>query len=205
METQVIMKRELFGCEISQQSKTEYFSASDLIKAGDKWRLANGMSEFQFYQYLKSKSTKEFIEELEKKYNTKVLISSKGRNGQTWVHPLLFIDIALAINPKLKIEVYEWLFDNLIRFRNNSGDSYKEMAAAIYIRFTNKREFPSYIQKVANYIKAELKVNDWQTATELQLKKRDLIHNSIRLLCNVLNNTDHAVRIGVKENIKDLL
>jgi hypothetical protein len=34
-----------------------------------------------------------------------------------------------------------------------------------------------------------------------QLKKRDIIHNSIRLLCNVLNNTDQAVRIGVKENL----
>lgn len=201
MQTQVLMKRELFGCEIKQQSKSEYFSATDLINAGDKWRLSNGMSEFQFYQYLKSKSTKEFIKELENKYKEKIIISSKGRNGQTWVHPLLFIDIALAINPKLKIEVYEWLFDNLIRFRNDSGDSYKEMAAAIYMRFTNKREFPNYIQKVANYIKTELKVEDWQKATEEQLKKRDIIHNSIRLLCNVLNDTNQAVRIGVKENI----
>jgi hypothetical protein len=202
METQVIMKRELFGCEISQQSKTGYFSASELVNAGDKWRLANGMKEFQFYQYLKNKSTKEFIEELENKYKLKVLVSSKGRNGNTWVHPLLFIDIALAINPKLKIEVYEWLFDNLIRFRNDSGDSYKGMAAAIYLRFTNKREFPVYIAKVANQIKSELKVSDWQKATEVQLKQRDIIHNSIRLLCNVLNDTEQAVRLGIKENIK---
>ena len=97
--------------------------------------------------------------------------------------------------------MYEWLFDNLIRFRNDSGDSYKEMSAAIYVRFTNKRDFPNYIQRVANYIKSQLKVDDWQKATEEQLRKRDLIHNSIRLLCNVLNDTDQAVRIGVKENI----
>lgn len=202
MNTQVLMKRELFGCTISQQSKTEFFSATELIQAGNKWRNANNMADFQFYQYLKSKSTKEFIDELENKYKVKCLISTKGRNGHTWVHPLLFIDIALAINPKLKIEVYEWLFDNLIRFRNDSGDSYKEMSAAIFVRFGNKREFPNYIQKVANYIKVSLKVDDWQTATEEQLKKRDLIHNSIKLLCNVLNDTDQAVRLGVKENLK---
>lgn len=201
METQVIMKRELFGCEISQQSKSGYFSAIDLVNAGDKWRLANGLKEFQFYQYLKSKTVVEFIAEIESKYKVKALISRKGRYGSTWVHPLLFIDIALAINPKLKVEVYEWLFDNLIKFRNDSGDSYKAMSAAIYIRFGNKKEFPNYIQRVANYIKAELKVTDWQNASEDQLKQRDTIHNSIRLLCNVLNNTDQAVRIGVKENI----
>lgn len=200
MKTQVIMKRELFGVEISQQSKTEFFSATELISAGNKWRIANGYSAFNLSQYLKSSSFIEFKTELEKKYGN-VMSVGRGRNGQTWVHPLLFIDIALAINSKLKIEVYEWLFDNLIKFRNDSGDSYKQMSAAIYLRYTNKRDFHNYIQKVANYIKAELKVDDWQKATDEQLKKRDTIHNSIRLLCNVLNNTNQAVRLGVKENL----
>lgn len=200
MKPQVVMKRELFGCNISQQSKTEFFSATELVNAGNKWRLSNGLKEFNLSQYLKSNSFVEFKNELQNKYGN-VISSSRGRNSNTWVHPLLFIDIALAINPKLKIEDYEWLFDNLIRFRNDSGDSYKEMSAAIYIRFQNKREFPNYIQKVANYIKLELKVDDWQKATEEQLRKRDLIHNSIKLLCNVLNDTNQAVRIGVKENL----
>jgi hypothetical protein len=200
MKTQVLMKRELFGVEISQQSKTEFFSVTELVKAGNKYRIENDLSLFDYSSYIKTKGFIEFKEELQKKYGN-VLISGKGRGSNSWAHPLLFIDIALAINPKLKVEVYEWLFDNLIKFRNDSGDSYKEMAAAIYLRYQNKREYPNYIQKVASFIKSELKVNDWQTATELQLKKRDLIHNSIRLLCNVLNNTDEAVRLGVLENI----
>ena len=200
MQTQVLMKRELFGCNISQQSKTEFFSATELVKAGNKFRLANGLSEFNLSQYLKGSSFKDFKSELENKYGN-VITSGRGRSSNTWVHPLLFIDIALAINPKLKIEVYEWLFDNLIKYRNNSGDSYKEMAASVYTRYPNKREFPVYMQKIALYIKRELGVSDWNNATEEQLLKRDDIHKSIKLLCNVLNNTDQAVRIGVKENI----
>ena len=200
MITQVIMKKELFGCEISQNSKTEFFSATDLVKAGNKWRILNMMSPFDFSSYIKTKSFLEFKKEVDSKYGNS-LISGKGRGINTWVHPLIFIDIALAINPKLKVEVYEWLFDNLIRFRNDSGNSYKQMSAAIYARYSNKREFPEYIQKVANYIKSELKVSDWQKATEPQLKNRDIIHNSIRLLCNVLNDTNQAVRLGVKENL----
>jgi len=194
------MHRKLFGGEISQQSNTGFFSATDLAKAGNKWRRSNNLSDFNLSQYLKSKSTLEFIEELKNKYGN-VMSQGRGRNSMTWVHPLLFIELALAIDPKLKVEVYEWLFDNLIKFRNDSGDSYKAMSAAIYSRYTNKREFPNYIQKVANYIKDQIGVDDWQNATEEQLRKRDLIHNSIKTLCNVLNNTNQAVRIGVKENL----
>ncbi len=200
MNTQVIMQRELFGSVIRQQSKTEFFSATDLVNAGNKWRYANNLNFFNLTQYLKSKSYLEFKDELEGKYGS-VISRTRGRTGVTWVHPLIFIDIALSINPKLKIEVYEWLFDNLIKYRNDSGDSYKQMCAAIFSRYGNKREFPKYIQRVANYIKVSLKVTDWQVATAEQLYKRDLIHNSIRLLCNVLNNTDQAIRLGVKENL----
>ena len=198
------MKRELFGCEISQQSKTEFFSATDLVNAANVWRITNGLKVFNLSQYLKGASFTEFKNELEKKYGS-VISSSKGRSSNTWVHPLVFIDIALAINPKLKIEVYEWLFDNLIKFRNDSGDSYKEMCSALYTRFGNKREFPSYIQKVANTIKSELGVEDWQTATEEQLKKRDNVHNAIRLYCNVLDDTDQAVRLGLLEHTRPSL
>lgn len=200
MKTQVEMKRELFGYPISQQSKTEFFSATELVKAGNAWRFENKLSLFNLSQYLKGSSFNEFKVELENKYGN-VVVSSRGRNSNTWVHPLIFIDIALAINPKLKIEVYEWLFDNLIKFRNDSGDSYKEMCSAIYIRCSNKRDFPTHIQSVAKKIKDSLKVSDWQTASVEQLKKRDLIHNSIRLLCNVLNDSEQAVRFGIAENI----
>jgi len=78
MITQVLMKRELFGIEIKQQSKTEFFSASDLVKAGDIWRKENGINEFQLFQFLKNKSTLDFIAELESKYGCKVIASTKG-------------------------------------------------------------------------------------------------------------------------------
>ena len=199
MKTEVQMKRELFGMEISQKSKSEMFSATDLVKAGTKWRLANQMSVFNMTAYLDRKSTKEFMSELSAKYG-EVLIKSRGRTAQTWVHPLLFIDMALEISPKLKIEVYEWLFDNLIKYRNDSGDSYKEMSAAIWQRCSNVREFPKIISNIALSVKECCNVRDWEHATELQLKKRDKIHNAIKLLTRVLQNVDQIVRIAIEEN-----
>ena len=199
MNTEVEMKRQLFGMEISQKSKSEMFSITDLVKAGTKWRIANQMSEFNLSSYLEKKSTKEFIQELSAKYG-EVLIKGRGRNSQTWGHPLLFIDMALEISPKLKIEVYEWLFDNLIKFRNNSGDSYKEMSAAIWQRCTNTREFPKIISNIALQVKESCNVRDWEHANEKQLEKRDKIHNSIKLLTRVLKDYNQIVRIALEEN-----
>lgn len=199
MKTEVIMRRELFGREIGQSSKNGFFNASDLKSAGDKWRKENSLGVFNMNQYLESKSTKEFIAELEDKYGGKVLSKGRGRNAVTWVHPLLFIDIALAISPKLKIEVYEWIYDNLIKFRNDSGDSYKEACAALYTRHTNHRTFPELISKVAKYIKDSVGVKDWQNATEDQLKLRDKIHLAIKLYSRVLTDTRQIVRLSVNE------
>ena len=198
MDTQVLMKRELFGAVIAQQSKTEFFSATDLVRAGNKFRRANLSIDFNMAQWLKTKQVKEFIAEIENKHDKCV----KRANKVTWVHPLLFIDMALAISPKLKIEVYEWLFDHLLKHRNESGDSYKEMTGALYTRFNNNKEFPKFISSVADYIRGMCKVNDWQSATEDQLKLRDSIHRSIKTLCVVLDDPREAVRIGIKENIK---
>lgn len=199
MKTQVIMRRELLGAEVCQRSDDGFFSATDLVKAGNKWRVANGLEFFNMNNWLANKGTKEFIAELESKYG-KVRINSKGKGSHTWFHPLLFIDMALAISPKLKVETYEWLFDNLIKFRNESGDSYKRMCGALYAHARNQREFPKYVSNVAEMIKITCAVSDWQTATQEQLAKRDRIHSEIELLSDVMNDNTQAVRLALRRN-----
>lgn len=199
MKTEVVMKRELFGKDISQKSQSEYFSATDLVNAGNRWRVVNGLSLFNLAMWLKKESTLEFTKELEKQFG-QVVVKGRGRNSATWVHPFLFIDIALAISPTLKIEVYAWLYDHLLKYRNNSGDSYKKMAGSLFIKHKNKSEFPKYIMTVANKIKIELKVADWNSASEDDLAKRDRIHENIALLCDVLP-IDEAVRLGIRKGL----
>lgn len=201
MKTEVIMKRELFGEQISQKSKSEFFSATDLVRAGNKWRRVNNLSDFNLSQFLSLQSTKEFITSLKDKYKEEIFIKGRGRTSNTWVHPLLFIDIALAINPKLKIEVYEWLFDQLIKYRNDSGNSYKKMCGALYNKYSNKSNFHKYISELAEKIKLICHVKDWESATEQQLKKRDKIHENIYLLCDVLHSYDEAIRIALIKSI----
>ena len=198
MKTEVTMKRKLFGIEISQKSKSEYFSATELVRAGTKWRLLNDKPAFNITEYFRAPATLEFIEELESKFG-KVKIVGRGRNAQTWVHPFLFIDIALAISPKLKVETYEWLMDSLLKYRNDSGDSYKKMCGALYCRKKGKTFFSQTISKIAKIIKFECGVSDWQKATEEQLLLRDKIQDGIYLLSDVLTDIDQIVNVAIKK------
>lgn len=196
MKTEVVMKRSLFGEEISQKSKSEFFSATDLVKAGNKYRMLNKLSTFNFQGWINSKGTKEFIEMLEAKFG-KVYIPGQGRGIHSWVHPYLFIDLALAIDPKLKIEVYGWLYDYLLRYRNESGDSYRKMAGALFDNMPNKKEFQVNMVKMAKLIQDEVKCTDWQKATQQQLEYRDKIQEYIALFCEVFNkNNREAIRQG---------
>lgn len=200
MVTEVIMKRELFGKEISQRSKSEFFSATDLVKAGNQWRILNGKEFFKLTTWLASKHTKEFIEELEKEFG-KVIIRSKGKNQHTWIHPYLFIDLSLTIDPKLKIEVYRWIYDSLLKYRNDSGDSFKKMSGALFIKSKNKSFFPKEIKEYCIVIKKACKVDSWETATENQLTLRNRIHDNIALLTDLVPN-DSAVRLGIKKALE---
>ena len=192
------MKRKLFNSEIAQKSKNSYLSASDLIKAGNIWRLTNGKELFNLNEWLRQKKTKEFIEALENMYG-EVKISSKGKNLHTWFHPYLFIDLALSINPELKIKVYSWIYDNLIEYRNNSGDSYKKMAGALWIAQKNKSNFKIDIVSVANRIKVECDVKDWQTASEKQLKLRDKIQEYISLFSDIIRDRQNLIEVSIKK------
>ncbi len=146
--------------------------------------------------WLKSNRVKEFILSLSEMYG-KVKINSTGKNRDTWVHPYLFIDMALAINPKLKIKVYEWIYDSLIKYRNESGDSYKKMTGALYISLSNKSTFRDVIISVAKKIKIECDVIDWQEANEAQLKLRDKIHEYISLLSDIIRDVDNLVDVAI--------
>lgn len=181
MKTEVKMARPFQGGQIRQKSKNEMLCATDLIKIGNVKRKELGLGPFNLQMFLKRKSTLEFIKELQKE--NKHVIQKDRKNG-TWVHPLLFMDIALALNPKFKVEVYKWIQDELIKYRNDSGDSYKKMIGTIYEK-APARDFNKTVQKLAGHIRKEIGVKDWNEATEDQLKLRDKVHDAVSLVVSL--------------------
>lgn len=57
--------------------------------------------------------------------------ASRGDNAGTWMHPILFVDFAMWINPKFKYDVIKFVYDEMIKFRNLAGDAYPSMCKAV--------------------------------------------------------------------------
>lgn len=197
MKTNVLMKRNFMGSEIEQRSDNGFFSATDLVRIGNKWRASKDLDLFNMSEWLRQKNTKEFISTLENDLKELCIISGKGRGNKTWVHPYLFIDMALAINNELKLKVYAWIYDSLIKYRNNSGDSYKKMTGALWNTQENKSNFSKDIQVIAFHIKKACEVDDWETASEEQLKLRDKIHEYIALLSDIIRDRSNLLDIAI--------
>ena len=108
-----------------------------------------------------NKSTQEYIQVIMQKEGlnseTSVYLksrASRGVNAGTWMHPMLFIDFAMWLNPSFKYDVLKFVYDEMIKYRNLAGDSYKELCSAVS-KLVPKDFVVTAIRKVAealNYI-----------------------------------------------------
>lgn len=60
------------------------------------------------------------------------------KNGGTWMHPILFVKFAMYLSPRFEYHVLKFVSDEMIRYRNDAGDAYKELSSAI-MRIVPKR------------------------------------------------------------------
>ena len=123
--------------DVFQRTSDGMFNATELLK---QWNLNTqnygDLKKKDMDDYLSIKSTKEFINTImneENLHTTKmVYLSSRGKyNGGTWMHPLLFIDFAMWINPTFKYAALKFVYDQMIKYRNEAGDAYKTLATNV--------------------------------------------------------------------------
>ena len=56
--------------------------------------------------------------------------------------------------------------------------------------------------KIARYIKEQLKVEDWNKASEIELQQRDAIHNNFMMLLEAGVETNKALLIATQNALK---
>lgn len=201
---QILKSRNIGGLIVRQRTKDSFFSITDILNIGNKIRLENGLPTTYIAAYTNNKSTQEFISELKSREGKEVWIAgTKGRKAKddktagVWAHPLIFVDFALWINPKLKVETYNWILDQLVKYRTDSGDNYIVMTGALFHLTNDKTSFKHLVYKTTSAIKEKCQVSDWNTASQSQLEKRKKIQDNIIGLCSVLRDAEQAVRIGI--------
>lgn len=154
MKTNQTLTRQMGCFSVYQRTSDGMFNATELLKQWNKNGKKKDMDDF-----LSNKMTKEYITVIESKENIntqksgdlKVVKSARGKNGGTWMHPFLFIDFAMWLNVEFKYEVIKFVYDQLIQYRIEAGDTYREMAAGI-ASISKKQEITHNITSIAKAI-----------------------------------------------------
>ena len=159
MITNQIMKRPLADFTVEQRTKDGYFCLTGLL---NNWNLKMGTKK-ELKDYFENKATQEFVKALADEENLhgdkSPYVKSKARldrGGGTWGHPLLFIDFAMWLNPHFKVNVLKFVSDQMLTYRNEAGDAYKQLSSAmskICTPHQMKRYMP-ILGKGINYIVA---------------------------------------------------
>lgn len=157
MKTNVVLTRKMGEFDVLQRTSDGFFDANALWA---QWIKINP-SKHGVMEFLDSDKSKEFINELERQSRlsgdadfkaisiTKSVMTKNGKTrAKIYVHPYLFIDFAMWLNPAFKYHVLKFVHDQLIHYRNEAGDAYKELTAAID-KVSLKEDIAFNIQHVA--------------------------------------------------------
>jgi len=195
MITNQIINRENLA---EQRTKDGYFNANKLIEI---WNDQNPNKVKQLGSYKNIQSTKDFISYLKNNEDVKSpIISGRGKNGGTWMHPKVFIDFAMWVSLEFKSKVLDWVLDGLIQSRHDAGDYYKEMCAAImkrHIEYYGSKPNAMIFVAEANMIKDLAKLDrDRNNLSESELNKLTILQK--------VNSTLIRDGVGKKSRMKQL-
>ena len=117
--------------KVIQRTKDGFFCATSLLA---QWNEKSGMKK-EVTKFFELQSTSELVKVIMERENLNTqdstYLKTRGKNGGTWMHPVLFIDFAMWINPHFKYDVIKFVYDEMIKFRNLAGDAYPSMCRAV--------------------------------------------------------------------------
>ncbi len=164
MKTNNVILRPMGQFQVQQRTKDGMFNATALLKQWNNYVENLNTQNSGYYKrkdlddFFATKNNKEFISALIEEENlngeNSAYLASRGKNGGTWMHPILFVKFAMWLNPQFEVKVIKFVYDEMIKYRNEAGDAYKELSAAIYT-IVDKSQMPSRMAEVSkgiNYV-----------------------------------------------------
>jgi len=144
MKTNQLLIRHMGQFEIMQRTVDGMFDANILL---NQWNGQEQNPRRRMDHFLESPKTIETIDAIKAEGShwtemtngeNQIVIIVKGKHtkhGRTpdcvWMHPYLFIDFAMWLNPVFKVKVLKFVYDELIRYRVEVGNCYPAMCANI--------------------------------------------------------------------------
>lgn len=219
MKTAQIMNRKVLGVPFTQNHKSEMVNLTQFIRelgqakksiesttsnSGcqpelEAFDIVKDFSDSQtYFRNIKVVALMKVIAEDEDVEVSELAVSKCGKYGGTWVHPLLFVDYLMWISPKFHYAGLKLIYDNVLKYRDAGGDSFKRVNAALldnsYVitgreyadlarAVAQKCEVPTMIE-VSSSGKQKIKY-DWNAANEEVLDARTKINNQLEGIINL--------------------
>ena len=163
MKTNNVIIRPMGQFQVQQRTKDGMFNATALVKEWNDY-VENLHGENSAYvkkelkKFFENDNTKSFISALIEEENlngeNSAYVKSRAREdrgGGTWMHPILFVKFAMWLNPRFEVKVIKFVYDQMIKYRNEAGDAYKELSAAIY-NIVDKSQMPAMMAQISKGI-----------------------------------------------------
>lgn len=163
MKTNQVMLRPMGRFQVVQRTSDGYFDGADLLY---QWRKSNPKCKDTVKDFIEQTKVQTFLSELEKEIGNDAqpqkwgmadlhsVVVNKGRNtkngrskDQVWMHPYLFIKFSMWLNPRFEVQVIKFVYDQMIQYRNEAGDAYRELSAAV-ATIVPKSEMKSKMRKI---------------------------------------------------------
>lgn len=157
MKTNQEMIRTMGVFQVIQRTSDGYFNATSLLQ---QWNTTNADEKRDLDNFWKSTHLNKLMSEIaENELNfksvefteLKKVLSSAARgkkNGGTWMHPILFIKFAMYLSPRFEYHVLKFVADQMIQYRKDAGDAYKELSSAV-MTIVHKDFMPRAMKKIA--------------------------------------------------------
>ena len=199
LKTNQVLSRKMGNFEVMQRTSDGMFNATALLS---QWNECSGQQK-QIVHFFDNSATYEFINAIISEENLKernsVFIKSRGKTGGTWMHPLLFIDFAMWLNPVFKVKVLRFVYDQLLEFRNEAGNTYREMCTEI-AKITPKDKLTAVIQSTARGINHIVYGDHERNIRNLQAEE-----NLMRELVEMQKKVTMYIEDGVITNTSGIL
>ena len=216
MKTNQLMQRDFNGVPVSQRTIDSYFNATELLQVYN----FDSKKKKVFAEFWSNKATNDFLESLERQLNSEqkdkvgnslylkkdLFTTKRGKGGETYMHPYLFVKFAMWLSSDFEVKVIKWVYDNLIDFRNQAGNHYKEMCSTIQERYIeyygNAKIDPLIFANEATYLNElvfgcnSIKRRNDATEKELDLMNRLQLAN-IKLIKNGLGKDERKNQLRI--------
>ena len=144
MKTNQLMLRPMGQFQVVQRTSDGYFDANALLT---QWNSVKENTPRKMSRFFDGDNVKTFIQALKEDMShgakmhhadTQVVRRVNARNtsngktkSQIWMHPYLFIKFSMWLNPRFEVQVIKFVYDQMIQYRNEAGDAYRELSAAV--------------------------------------------------------------------------